>query len=120
MSRIVIYPVFNASYYAFYIQGLIETFGESNINFSMRKFPKLPPEWLSFIYRENGKDHHIAIDSYDGQITLEQYELMDWPEVFAKANLRSWLVFEQHLHRCLAIGPSFGVQVWSPARSMWL
>jgi len=118
-TSIVIHPRFNASYYSFYIQGLIEVFGESNIRFSRNGFPDLPSEWLSLIY--NGERQiHIAIDSYDGQITLPQYDAMGWCDVFAKANLRSNLVFKEHLHKCLAIGPSFGIRILPPVQSMWL
>jgi hypothetical protein len=119
MTSVVIHPGFNASYYSFYIQGLIETFGESNIRFSAREFPELPTEWLSWIY--NGERQiRIAIDAYDGQITLPQYAAMDWCDVFGKVNLRSHLVFKEHIQKCLAIGPSFGIRTWPVARTLWL
>ncbi len=119
MTSIVIHPGFNASYYSFYIQGLIETFGESSIRFSGREFPDLPSEWLSWIYKGE-RQIRIAIDACDGQITLPQYDAMGWCDVFGKANLRSHLVFKEHIHKCLAIGPSFGIRIWPQTKSMWL
>ena len=119
MKTIVIYPSFNASYYSFYIQGLIDTFGESNIQFSSREFPQLPSEWLSFIYKGE-RELRFAIDAYDGQITIPQYAALDWCDVYGKVNLRSHIVFKEYLQKCLAIGPSFGIRTWSPSKSLWL
>src|SRR5215470_2568926 len=117
MSTIVIYPGFDMFYYSFYIKGLIETFGETNISFSSREFPKLPPnECLSFISRGE-RELRFVVDAYDGQITPRQHEALDWCDVYGKVNLRSHVVAREDLAKCLAIGPSLPIRVWSGPKS---
>ena len=73
---IVIYPGFDAFYYSFYIQGLIDIFGESNIRFSSRGFPKMPAEYLSFVTKGD-RELRLIIDAYDGQISAQQHPAIE-------------------------------------------
>src|SRR5215471_19220929 len=115
MKKIVIYPCFDAYYYSFYIKGLIERFGESNLHFSAREFPKLPANCLSFI-ASGEREMRIVIDAYDGQLTPQQYDVIQWCDVYGKVNLRPHVVASEALSKCLAIGPSFPIRVWPSAK----
>jgi glycosyltransferase involved in cell wall biosynthesis len=118
MSTITIYPTFDAVFYSFYIQGLIEVFGPSNIHFSSRPFPSLPSVCLAFILRGQ-RELRVVIDAYDGAMITNHIGL-EWCEVYGKVNLAWQLIPKEHAHKCLPIGPSFAVQVWSPVKSWWV
>jgi hypothetical protein len=112
MSAIVIYPVFDAFYYSFYIQGIIEVFGQSNIHFSSRPFPHLSSGCLAFIFRDQ-KELRVVVDAYDGAvITNYNSSGMEWCNVYGKVNLAQPLIPKEHAYKCLPIGPSFPVQLW--------
>jgi hypothetical protein len=118
MSTIVIYPTFDAFYYSFYIQGIMEVFGRSSVHFSSRPFPPFPSEYLAFIFRDQ-KELRVVVDAYDGAVIRNQAGL-EWCDVYGKVNLAPPLLPKDQAHKSLALGPSFAVQVWSPIKSWWV
>jgi hypothetical protein len=118
MKKVKIYPAFDALYYSFYIQGIVNIFGESNVEFSYDGFPRLPFDCLAFIVPGN-PELRIVIDAYDGA-KLTDYTPIEWCDVYGKVNLISSLIPEQYLYKCLPIGPSFPIQIWSWGRTSWM
>jgi hypothetical protein len=118
MSTIIISPTFNAFYYSFYIQGIMEIFGHQSIHFSSRPFPPLPSAHLAFIFRDQ-RDIRVVVDAYDGSVVTDHSGLK-WCDVYGKVNLSLPLMPKDYAYKCLPIGPSFPVQVWSPINSWWV
>jgi hypothetical protein len=120
MSRIVICPTFDAFYYSFYLQALTEVFGRSSIRFSSRPFPRLPAGLLAFIVREP-RELRVVIDAYDGSRIIKPHiPGLEWCDIYGKVNLTLADVPEDQAHKCLPMGPSFPVRLWSPVESWWL
>ena len=119
MKLVHIYPPFDALYYSFYVQAVQEYFGESNVEFSYEEdFPPLSSDYLGLVV--GGKEKlRVIIDAYDGANITDRAAL-EWCDVYGKVNLVSDVVPADSLHKCVAIGPSFPVQLWSLAKSLQL
>lgn len=117
MTRVIVYPAFDALYYSFYLQGLFETFGASAVRFSYRGFPEFSSEYLAFVVRDGG-ELRMVVDAYDGA-TLKDTAPLQWCDVYGKINLLRSRVPEAEAHKCVAIGPSFPVRVWPWPEAAW-
>ena len=116
MSMVVVSPTFDSFYHSFYIQGLIEKCGRGRIRYSSRPFPPLPSGCLALIVKERGL--RVVVDAYDGAVIANYNQAgLEWCDVYAKVNLARSLVPETHVHKCLAIGPSFPIRLWGPIES---
>jgi hypothetical protein len=110
MSTITVHPAFDAYYYGYYIQGLIDLFGASNIQFSSRRFPNITNEFLAFIL--NGtQEVRVVVDAYDGVRINNTY--FEWCDVYGKVNAHPSFIPTGCADKYVPIGPSFGIQVWS-------
>jgi glycosyltransferase involved in cell wall biosynthesis len=118
MSTIEICPTFDAFYYSFYIQGIMEVFGQQNVHFSSRPFPPLPSAHLAFISKDQ-RDLRVVIDAYDGSV-VTNHSGLKWCDVYGKVNLSLPLIPKDYASKCLPIGPSFAIQVWNPINSWWV
>lgn len=118
MNTIEICPTFDAFYYSFYIQGIMEVFGQQNIHFSARPFPPLSSAYLAFIFKAQ-KELRVVVDAYDGSVVTDHSGLK-WCDVYGKVNLSLPLMPKEYAYKCLPIGPSFPVRVWSPTNSWWV
>jgi hypothetical protein len=116
MKNIAIYPAFDALYYSCYVQGIVECFGRSNVAFSYRGFPRVSSDFLAFTI-EGDPPVRVAIDAYDGS-TIADTSALEWCDVYGKVNLIWSLIPHQWLPKCLAIGPSFPVRLWSLTQSL--
>jgi hypothetical protein len=110
MSTVVVNPNFDAYYNAFYIRGIVDAFGETNVRFSARPFPAMPSECLAFIAKDQ-VETRVVIDPCDGAGIVSRVGL-EWCDVYGKVNLAPSVIPKQDLRKCVAIGPSFGVQLW--------
>jgi len=117
-KKVRIYPAFDALYYSFYIQGVFDSFGRSNVEFSYDGFPRLPLACLAFIV-EGDPETKVVIDAYDG-VKLTDYAGLEWCDVYGKVNLVSSLIPEDCLYKCLPIGPSFPIRIWPWRKAIWL
>jgi hypothetical protein len=117
MSTVIINPGFDAFYYSYYLHAIREAFGLSSIRFSSKPFPRLRSDCLSFIVRApDGRERRVVVDAYDGgRITNEPG--LAWCDVYGKVNLTKSLVAPDLVGRCVAIGPSCGIRLWSVLRS---
>jgi len=100
LYSLIIYPGFKASYYSYYIQGLIDAVPGAKFTFSTSGFPRLHHHCLAFILNSR----RIYISAGDG--TGVGREALDWCDVYAKVN---WDPTMSHV-KLFAIGPSFGIQ----------
>src|SRR5919107_1117955 len=116
MPEIIIYPAFDAFYYSFYLQGILDVFGTSSVHFSCRGFPRFSSDRLAFIVINGSRELRIVIDAYDGAnlANAEAQTALRWCNVYGKVNLLSDIVAKDVLTKCVPIGPSFPVRVWSP------
>lgn len=119
MRKIIIYPAFDAFYYSFYLHGIFDVFGRSNVDFSCRGFPSLSSDRLAFVVKNESRDLRVIIDAYDGAAlrNAEAQSALRWSDVYGKVNLLSEIVAKDDLTKCVPIGPSFPVQIWSPFRA---
>jgi glycosyltransferase involved in cell wall biosynthesis len=109
-TKVYIYGFVNIYYDSFYIKGLKNIY-QNNIKFDLDKFPKFENETLAIIISENGTETKIIIDSRD---TNSYYDdELQWCDVYGKANFNEQTVPDQHRHKILNIGPSFGIQIWN-------
>jgi glycosyltransferase involved in cell wall biosynthesis len=119
MTQVRICSSFDALYYSFYIQGIIDVFGESNMKYSYRNFPPFPSECLAFVVSGNA-EQRVVIDAYDGARVTNHLGL-EWCDVYGKVNLVSSILSSHQLVKCMPIGPSFPVQLWSSViKACWM
>jgi glycosyltransferase involved in cell wall biosynthesis len=118
MNEVVICPSFDAFYYSFYIDGIFNYFGKSNVRFSYRGFPHVSSERLAFIVKQN-RHIRIAVDAYDGAVIQGEANrnVLAWCDIYGKVNLVSSFISKDYLHKCIPIGPSIPVYVWSPIKA---
>jgi hypothetical protein len=117
MKRVKIYPAFDALYYSFYLHGIMEVFGESNVEFSYRGFPSIPSDCLAFSVMDGG-ERRLAVDAYDGS-SLNDRNALEWCDVYGKVNLVSSLMPDAHVEKCRPIGPSFAIRMWPLSTTFW-
>ena len=110
MKSVQIYPPFDTLYYSFYVRAVQEYFGESNIEFSYKNFPPLPSDYFGFII-EGKEKLRVVIDAYDGA-TINDKGALEWSDVFGKVNLILSSIPTDSARKCVAIGPSFPIQLW--------
>lgn len=116
MNSVQVYPPFDALYYSFYIKAVQEYFGESNVRFSYKNFPPLSSNYLGFII-EGKEAFRVVIDAYDGS-KINDGGALEWCDVFGKINLLFSSVPDDSRHKCVAIGPSFPIQLWPLFKSL--
>jgi glycosyltransferase involved in cell wall biosynthesis len=115
MKSVHIYPPFDALYYSFYVGAVQEYFGESNVEFSYKNFPSLSSDYFAFII-EGEEKLRVVIDAYDGS-RINDKGALEWCDVFGKVNLLFSSVPADSRHKCVAIGPSFPIQLWPLSKS---
>lgn len=121
VKRITIDPRSRINYAAYYIQGLALLYGWDKITFSIISIPSIST--LDDYYRGcvivvedgDGDKRNIFIDPHDSCLVLEKF--YDWADVYAKINVRPE---DSNLKKILVIGPSFGIQLWNPIKTIWL
>lgn len=121
VKRIIIDPRSRINYAAYYIQGGASVYGWDRIVFrpitisSVHDLQEYYTGCTLEIEFEDGHKAHVFIDSHDSNKILEDFYL--WADVYAKINVRPEDVDREKL---LVIGPSFGIQLWNPIKTIWL
>ena len=110
-----IHPGCNPYYSSFYLQGLRDIFGSRHVQRTTKDFPTSFTNQLRFITPDGLK---VVIDNYDSA-KFKDKEGLVWCDCYAKINLDSSITPEEYSHKTLAIGPSFGIRIWSE-RLAWL
>lgn len=106
-ASIIIYPGFIATYYTFYILGLQRLFPDANLRFAECGFPLRQVSHLAFVY----KGKRYLIDATDFP-TVDQPAL-EWCDTCGKINIKDPLGNDSFSAKIMAIGPSFGIRLWS-------
>ncbi len=110
-----IYPAFNALYYSFYLAGLRQLCGRSGLAYRRGGFPQFGHHSLA-LETAGDRPRKLFISASDGSVL--QPMALSWCDVLGKANLDPEDVPPEDAARCLAIGPSFPVRIWSPGAAM--
>jgi len=109
--KVLIYAPVDVFYYSFYIEGFYNIFGKKNVRFSVKEFPRFSSRTLAAVVYKNGNESRIVIDALD---TPRIYKKpLDWCDVYGKVNFNEKALPEENSYKILAIGPSFGIRIWS-------
>jgi hypothetical protein len=114
--KLFIDPRSTINYSSFYIQGLYDYFGKSNVRFSAKYFAELQDidMLMAFVLIENEKITRFIIDYRDNNDVITGAYL--WTDVYAKINLnRNTLILPQNEpDKIVHIPPSFAIKIWNP------
>lgn len=99
-------------YYGFKsVYGNIVSYGLTDVSISNHE--EYRKGCAVIIIYDNGKKKRIFIDTNDNDgISIKYY---DWCDIYAKINLNP---ADRNKTKVIAIGPSFGIQIWSPFNTM--
>lgn len=118
--KVTIDPRFQINYSSYYIQGLMDVVGKKNVRFgiiegigvfSLDDFRK----GMAVLLQEGNRDKHLFIDTWDSADVHPDY--YRWSDVYAKINTRPR---DNRLEKLCVIGPSFGIQLWNPIKTIFL
>lgn len=108
-SKVYVYGLCNVFYDSYYIQGLKEVF--STVEFNVSKFPEFRQGTFACIVSEKGKETNIVVDSRDSnEIDILS---LDWCDKYGKVNYNLDEIPLEKRDKIIAIGPSFGIKIWS-------
>ena len=114
-KKVYIYGLCNVYYDSFYIQGLREIFHD--IEFNISRFPNFVQVTFAVILLQNGFETKIIIDSRDtNEIDLLSF---NWCNKYGKVNYNYATIPVDPLKKVIAVGPSFGIKIWSFSKKMY-
>ena len=114
--KILIYSPVDVFYYSFYIEGLYRLYGRKNVSFSISGFPAFAPRIFAARITENGRESKVVIDALDTSTIYDQP--LEWCDVYGKVNYNLASLPLENQKKILAVGPSFGVKLWSFPRTI--
>ncbi|MCA1587101.1 MAG: hypothetical protein LC791_20830 [Acidobacteria bacterium] len=114
--KVIVNRDFDPFYHALYIKGLHELFAAGEIAYSLDDFPRSLSHQMAFIVTGPRPRHvfvcHSDYASYHGAG-------LEWCELYAKINIDPGAPAPRRDVPVLAIGPSFGVQIYSPLSAFY-
>ncbi|WP_461044400.1 glycosyltransferase [Spirosoma harenae] len=114
--KVYIDPLSNIDYTAFYIKGLYDVFGESNVGFSSQYFQGLKQtKAIKFTICNSNIIHRYVIDWSDDSI-IEDMDY-DWCDVYGKINFNAEKTPAKYHQKITQLAPSFGIKLWSKLHS---
>lgn len=113
MTKIIIDPATNVYYSSFYIQGLIDYYGKSSIEFnnSPYKHFKSRGNNFNFIISEPEQEFKISID-FDDFPSINE-ECYAWCDRYGKVNTNWKQTPKNEYSKLISLTPSFGIRVWN-------
>ena len=116
-ARVRVHPACNALYYSFYFEGLRRRCPRWRLRFATEGFPAdLGHHCLALIVEAPGEPpRRLYVSAGDGPGIHAAG--LQWCDVYAKVNLDPSQVPAAGAAKVLALGPSFPVRVWAPARA---
>jgi len=111
--QIIIDPFTNVYYASFYIQGLIDAVGKSNVHYRTEPFLQLSNRLYNFnfiLYRDE-KAIKVSVDFEDFN-TIHQ-ECYHWCDVYGKVNTNWTKTSKKDYPKLISLAPSFGIRVWN-------
>jgi len=104
-------------YSSFYIYGLYQVYGRKNVTFSSQYFKKFKHNnhFFAFVVIDGKNTKKVIIDYTDSSKIVS--EALQWCDVYGKINLDK---SKEHINKIIAIGPSFGIQIYSFIETIWV
>lgn len=120
IKYILIDPRCKINYASYYLYGLYELIGPRKIKFAILDYNidswrDLHKGFGMLVKYIGGKETKIFIDTNDPNSINETF--YDWCDIYAKINVSA---ADLHKEKVYAIGPSFGVKLWSPIKTVIL
>jgi len=110
MGVAYVYSACDIVYSSFYLEGLQQIFGWSNVRFSFKKFPAFRQGTLAIIIVEKKQViKKIVIDFHD----RDDYNLqsLEWCDIYGKINVNKLSLPALHQQKIVPIGPGFATRV---------
>ncbi|WP_029035401.1 glycosyltransferase [Salinimicrobium terrae] len=116
--KVIIYSPVDVFYYSFYIEGLYRLYGKENVKFSMAGFPPFASRILAAKILESDRESKIVIDALD---TSTIYDIpLEWCNVYGKVNYNRENLPVKNKEKLVAVGPGFGIRIWSFPRTVFM
>jgi hypothetical protein len=115
---VIIDPITNVYYSAFYIKALQDRFGKRNVLFKSTPFHDLSQrvDNFNFVIVNNGFETKYSIH-FDDPYTIKE-ELYDWCDVYGNVNTNLALTPEKFHAKLISLVPSFGIRLWDLPQTM--
>lgn len=119
ISKIIIDPRSRINYASYYILGFYKVYGENVVVFDLIDFPKnttaldIERGCAVCVICDDGVKYNLFIDSHDSNSIVEG--VYQWADVYAKVNVKR---DDANREKLIAIGPSFGIRLWNPIKTM--
>lgn len=123
--KVYIDPAANIVYASYYIQGLYDIYGRSNVQFSMKPFRDLPKlngqedfdHYFAFTVNDRNSATRVAIDFRDKAHVNKT--ALAWCDVYGKVNYNHTEpglkeLSDKDRNKIVPVGPNFGVRLWNP------
>ncbi|SDB21855.1 hypothetical protein SAMN03097699_0147 [Flavobacteriaceae bacterium MAR_2010_188] len=116
-AKIYVDPSCDILYSSFYIYGLQQVYGKKQIKFISKYFKdfKHDNHFFAFVVVNNKSIKKIIIDFTDSSNIDEK--VLNWCDVYGKINLEENLEYSEKI---VAIGPSFGIQIYNPIETVFI
>lgn len=116
--RIYIDSACDILYSSFYLEGIFRCFSEAKITFENQPFShfKFNNHFLALIIEEKLRSTKIIIDYADSSLT--DALALSWSDFYFKVNIDENINYSTDKIR--SIGPGFGIQIYSPAQTIFL
>ncbi len=105
-------------YSSFYIKGLEQCFGSKNLSFKNKPFSdlKFNNHFFAFIIKDNTVSRKIIIDYADS--SMIDSKALIWSDIYCKINIDENIQY--NTNKLVSIGPSFGIKIYSPIKTLFL
>ncbi|HEY5590909.1 MAG TPA: hypothetical protein VIK55_07805 [Paludibacter sp.] len=115
IEKVTIDPRARIVYASYFIQGLYDIYGKKNVYFSLTPFIQLEQlndneafdQYFAFVIKSNDRIKRVVIDYRDKTSINES--AYNWCDIYGKVNLSTI----EKRDKIYAIGPNFGVKLWS-------
>jgi len=111
IDSLQVYGLCNVFYDSYYIKGLQDYFGISNVEFNTSNFPDFYQHTFAVIVKSKGKTIKIVIDSRDANYIRP--DELKWCDVYGKVNYHADAIPEEGHEKVIPIGPNFGIKIWN-------
>lgn len=119
--KILIDPIVNIFYGAFYVKGLYDIFGKNNVKFSAKPFEKLSITsrmfGFSFVIDNQQYQRKYVISFEDSYKVID--ELYEWCDVYGSVNANFSKTPEKYHDKLVSLPPSFGIRIWSLYKTIY-
>jgi hypothetical protein len=123
MTKIIINPHIDLQYAVYYILGLKEVFGKSNVRFARKSEMKqfvIQKKILniSFLVVENQQFTKVSIDHGDFNTILDM-ETYQWADIYGKVNTNWKLTSKENYPKIVCLATNFGVRGFNLFESVY-